>query len=231
MKHGLMTTAAAFVLLGGAALAQTTSGYQPPASPQPAAPQPAPGTTMPAMPAPGMSQTPLSEPGQSYPPPSYPPITAPQGAQSGTGVPMGMPTDEGMSGGTGARPGHEIGVGESLPRSSKSSNINGYDTHSTIAPTLPEPNVGPDANAGQLLAAANQALATHQTGMAEEAMERAETRILTRSVPQSMGDQASMNPVVQQIQQARQLLGAHDIAGAQQILNQILGSNAPALAR
>ena len=38
---------------------------------------------------------------------------------------------------TGARPGHEIGVGDSLPRSEKASNITAHDTRSAIAPTLP----------------------------------------------------------------------------------------------
>jgi hypothetical protein len=178
------------------------------------------GTGVPsqAYPQPGTPSTPqdVGQTPQTYSAPSYP-----QAAPSGGGM-----TDNGT------RPGHEIGVGESLPSSTHASNINSGDTNpaSSIAPSLPAPNVGPDANVGELLTAANQALAANQTGTAEEAMERAETLILTRSVPQSEGDQASMNPVVNQVEQARQALGAHDTAGAQQILTQVLNSNAPALA-
>jgi hypothetical protein len=173
-------------------------------------------------------------PSQAYPQPVTPATPQDTGQTppyAAPGYPQAAPSGNGMTD-NGTRPGHEIGVGESLPSSTHASNINSADTNpaSTIAPSLPEPNVGPDANVGELLTAANQALAANQTGAAEEAMERAETLILTRSVPQSEGDQASMNPVANQVEQARQALGAHDTAGAQQIITQVLNSNAPALA-
>jgi hypothetical protein len=189
----------------GAALAQVSAYPQQAMPPMPATP-------------PGMSQGTPAYPAPAYPSQNYPPQSYP--AQSYAPAPQ---SDNGTTD-NGARPGHEIGVGESLPRSPNT------NPASTIAPSLPAPNAGPDANVQELLTAANQALVTHQTGAAEEAMEQAETRILTRAVPQSMANQASMNPVVNQIEQARQMLGAHDIAGAEQIINQILGSNAPALA-
>jgi hypothetical protein len=46
---------------------------------------------------------------------------------------------------TGARPGHQPGVGESLPLSNNASNIVPGDTRSTIAPTLPASPVGDSA--------------------------------------------------------------------------------------
>jgi len=130
---------------------------------------------------------------------------------------------------TGARPGNDIGTRSSLPRSPTASNIVAGDTRSTIAPTPPEPPVGSDANVQQLLTAANQAIVTGQTGMANEALERAESNILTRSVLATQVNYASQDPVVSQIEQARFAIGNHDKAGAQQMINQILASNAPEL--
>lgn len=130
---------------------------------------------------------------------------------------------------TGARPGNEIGTRSSLPRSSKASNINAADTHSVIAPTPPEPAVGPDAGVRALLASASQSIASGQTGQGEAALEQAETQILQRSVPATQTNYTSHDPVVAQIDQARQALGDHNKAGARQIISQILASNAPEL--
>jgi hypothetical protein len=129
----------------------------------------------------------------------------------------------------GARPGNEIGTRSSLPLSPNASNITPSDTTSTIAPTPPEPAVGPDAGVSALLASANQSIASGQTGTADEALEQAETQILQRSVPQIQTDYTNNDPVVVQIGQARQALGNRDNAGATQIINQILASNAPEL--
>lgn len=142
---------------------------------------------------------------------------------------MGMSNMSNPSSATGARPGNEIGTRNSLPRSPTASNIVAGDTRSIIAPTPPEPPVGPNANVQQLLTAANAALASGQTGMADEALERAETNILTRSVLATQVNYASQDPLVSQIEQARFAIGNHDRAGAQQMINQILASNAPEL--
>lgn len=136
----------------------------------------------------------------------------------------------GTTSATGALPGNDIGTRSSLPRSPTASNIMPSDTSSTIAPTPPEPPVGDSASVQQLLMTANQAIASGQTGMANEALERAETNILTRSVLASPVNYVSSDPVVSQIQQARFALGSHDRSGAQQMINQILSSNAPELA-
>jgi hypothetical protein len=128
------------------------------------------------------------------------------------------------------RPGHVPGDGVSLPISQNDSNVMPGDTHSDIAPTPPPPGAGPDAGVGQLLMSAKQSIAANQTGTADAAMEQAETLILTRAVPQSQTDYSATDPVVGQIEQARTALGKHDNAGASQILDQVLGSNAPELA-
>lgn len=130
---------------------------------------------------------------------------------------------------TGARPGNDIGTRSSLPLSPEASNINGMDTKSTIAPTPPAPQVGPDARVATLLMSANQSLMHHQTGTADEALERAETNILQRSVIATRANDPSQDPVVAQIEQARQAIGRHDLQGAQATIQQILGSNAPEL--
>jgi hypothetical protein len=130
---------------------------------------------------------------------------------------------------TGALPGNDIGTRSSLPRSPYASNITSSDTKSTVAPTPPEPSVGPDATVQQLLMASNQAIGAGQTGTADEALEQAETQILTRTVPQTQTDYASSDPVVAQIEQARMALGSNDAAQASQVINQVLASNAPEL--
>jgi hypothetical protein len=128
------------------------------------------------------------------------------------------------------RPGHVPGVGTSYPLSPNASNITSADTSSPIAPTSPQPAVGPDASVMQLLHAASQSIASGQTGTADNALEDAETNILTRSVVQGTQSTPSSDPVVSQIEQARQALGMHDSSGAAQQINQILSSNAPELA-
>jgi len=115
---------------------------------------------------------------------------------------------------TGARMGREPGVGTSYPLSDSASNITPADTRSPIAPTLPAPDVGPDATPQQLLLAARNALAAGRTGMAQEAMERAQTRLLDRSTPFMQTNVPSTNPAVLQISAALRALGNGDRAGA-----------------
>lgn len=115
---------------------------------------------------------------------------------------------------TGARPGHEPGVGQSFPLSPNASNIANGTPESTIAPTLPEPSVGENATPQQLLMAARRALAAGRTGEAQEAMERAQTRLLDRSTPLFQTDRPSTHPGVAQISAALRALGAGDRAGA-----------------
>src|SRR5438067_4718469 len=119
-----------------------------------------------------------------------------------------------MNPATGARYGHVPGEGVSLPLSGQASNITPADTHSIIAPTLPTPPVNPNAGAEQFLNVAKQALARHKTGEAQEALERAETRRLDIDVTRNISP--NDDPMIAQIRAAREALGRHDIASADQ---------------
>ena len=121
-----------------------------------------------------------------------------------------------------ARPGNPIGEGVSLPLSNNASNISSTDTRSVIAPNLPKPPVGPDASPQSYLMAARQALAAGQTGEAQEALERAQTRALDRSVPPSQAGQPSQQPLVAQIGNALSALAGGDRQGSMQAIDAAL---------
>jgi hypothetical protein len=118
-----------------------------------------------------------------------------------------------------ARPGHEPGVGLSYPLSSNASNIGPSDTRSAIAPTLPEPGVGSGAASREFLIVARGAILAGRTGQAQEAMERAQTRLLDRSTPAFQTDRPSADPAVARISEALHALGAGDRVSAVQILD------------
>ncbi|ABI63020.1 Hypothetical protein GbCGDNIH1_2122 [Granulibacter bethesdensis CGDNIH1] len=112
----------------------------------------------------------------------------------------------------GARPGNVIGTGSSLPRSDKASNIDPANTRSTIAPSLPVPE---DANGPvALLRVALKALQQKQSGLAQESMERAQTRLLDRSVLATDTHPVDQSPVIQTINSALTALAQKDFAGA-----------------
>jgi hypothetical protein len=113
-----------------------------------------------------------------------------------------------------ARPGNDIGTGQSLPLSDKAGNIGPADTTTPYAARLPTPDVGDNAGPRAFLEAARTSLAAGRTGEAQEAMERAETRLLIRSVRPSQASMPSQEPAVQQISEARQALGMGDRSGA-----------------
>ncbi len=125
----------------------------------------------------------------------------------------------GVNPATGARPGHEPGVGESLPLSDKASNIRPADTRSDIAPTLPAPSIGATATTRDYLQAARTSLAAARTGQAQQSLEMAETRALSRSVPQGQTDVPSDSRLVSEIRDARHALGGGDSAHAIQLID------------
>ncbi|MEJ0020649.1 MAG: hypothetical protein WDN25_29695 [Acetobacteraceae bacterium] len=136
-----------------------------------------------------------------------------------TSVPLnqqGVPP--GASPTTGARPGNEIGTGMSMPMGSHASNITPNNTRSVIAPNLPSPRVGTNANPVDYLRAAQRALQSGRTGEAQQSLEMAQTRLLDRSVPQGQTDNPSDNPAVSQVSQALKALAAHDRMGAMQAI-------------
>jgi hypothetical protein len=119
---------------------------------------------------------------------------------------------------TGARPGNEVGTGMSMPMGYRASNIDHNNTHSLIAPNLPSPQVGPNANAADLLRAAQSALRAGRTGEAQQSLEMAQTRLLSRSVPMGQTNNPSDNPAVSQISQALRALSAGDRAQTMQLI-------------
>ncbi len=108
------------------------------------------------------------------------------------------------------------------PLSRSASNINSADTRSVIAPALPSAGVGPNATATDYLQAAQRALASNQTGRAQEALENAETLLLTRSVPMGATGQPAQNPAVRNINAALNSLGSHDLQGAMNLVQQTI---------
>lgn len=123
---------------------------------------------------------------------------------------------------TGARPGHDPGVGLSLPLSDRASNIGPAGTRSSIAPTLPTPAAGPEAGPRELLASARASLIAGRTGLAQQSLEMAETRLLDRSVPQGMTNYPSDSPIVAQIRDARFALGSGDSSRAILLIDQAM---------
>jgi hypothetical protein len=122
--------------------------------------------------------------------------------------------------GDGARPGNDIGTGMSLPRSDKAGNINAATTHSDLAPNLPAP-AGVDS-VHDLLMIARQALAVNQTGAAQEALERAESRALDRDIAPGTERIPDQNPQVAAIAQARDALANNNLRGAIAIVDAAL---------
>jgi hypothetical protein len=120
---------------------------------------------------------------------------------------------------TGARPGNVIGTGNSLPTSSNASNISRGDTHADIAPRLPVPAISDNADPRQFLSVARQALQRNQTGAAQEALERAETRLLDRSTSPENMNAPDQGPMIQQITDARQALSRGDKSHALQVIS------------
>jgi hypothetical protein len=116
------------------------------------------------------------------------------------------------------RPGHVPGVGESFPASDNASNITSADTRSPIAPRLPAPGIGENGSPDALLTAAQDALNAHQTGKAQEALERAETALLQRSVPADMASTPDHGPRVTQVTMARDALAKGDVMGAKKAI-------------
>ncbi len=122
------------------------------------------------------------------------------------------------------RPGHVPGVGDSYPASGAASNITPGDTRSVIAPRLPTPPGGPDGSAGGFLLDAQRALDQGQSGLAQEALERAETAMLQRSVPADQANVVNQAPDVTQVKLARDALARQDIPAAKQAIQAALAS-------
>ena len=150
-------------------------------------------------------------------------LAAPAFAQQAAPVPPGW-VPLGANPATGARPGNEIGTGMSLPTSDQAGNITPQDTASPIAARLPDPPVDDNAAIHEYLLAARNALATGRSGEAQEALERAETRALDRSVPLFQTSTPSSDPMVGRITRVLQTLGNGDRLEAMRLLEQAIAA-------
>jgi len=109
---------------------------------------------------------------------------------------------------------HQPGTGESGPASSAASNIDAADAHSAIAPHLPAPAQGDNAGPAAYLRDAQHALMRNQTGLAQQSLEMAETRLLDRSTLPSQAGTPDQSPEIREVSAALDALGRKDIAGA-----------------
>lgn len=234
MRKTLLLSAALLALAQGPALAQNSLS----STQSPPAPNSSQGTPQPSNSLPDTAGTATRSPAGTdigttrTTRPRVRPMASPGGADATGEQPMRGRMRHRMADGD-AGPVSEAGIGApptsayrggaGSPRSDRASNIAPSNTHSGIAPRLPDP-----ATAGNTpeayLAAAQRALASGRTGAAQEALERAETRLLTRSTEASAASNPADMPMVQQIGQARQALAARDIPGARSAIRAALGN-------
>lgn len=113
----------------------------------------------------------------------------------------------------------------SVQTSNVDSNITPRDTRSRIAPRLPMPSVGMNASAPEYLRAAQTALGKGQTGLAQQALEMAETRILNRSVAADEAGRPIQDPRVQAISDALHALGDGSLSRSLQTVGAALSGN------
>src|SRR5271168_2261390 len=93
--------------------------------------------------------------------------------------------------------------------------------------------VGAYSTVEQLLTAANQSIAAGNTGLANQQLAWAKTKLINRLVPSTNGPQtygAITNPVWRMINDARFALSQNDTMMAQHLITETLASNAPELA-
>ncbi|MGI4952037.1 MAG: hypothetical protein ACRYGM_09550 [Janthinobacterium lividum] len=132
-------------------------------------------------------------------------------------------TPAGAAGDEAAPPTDAYRGGAGSPFSSRASNITAGDARSEMAPRLPDPEAA--GNSPQaFLVAAQRALDRNQTGAAQEALERAETRVLTRSTEATVAGQPDNNTMTLRIGEARRALAGRNPAAARAAIAAALGN-------
>jgi hypothetical protein len=99
---------------------------------------------------------------------------------------------------------------QAQPITRPASNITRYDARSVIAPALPVPPVPSGDPPRSFLFAARDAVEKGHTGEAQEALERAETRLLDGSTPATVGAIPDRRQAVYAVSAARNVLATGD---------------------
>jgi hypothetical protein len=99
---------------------------------------------------------------------------------------------------------------QAQPITRPASNITPYDARSVIAPALPVPPVPSGDPPRSFLFAARDAVQRGHTGEAQEALERAETRLLDGSTPATVGAIPDRRQAVFAVSAARNALAKRD---------------------
>jgi len=102
------------------------------------------------------------------------------------------------------------GTALAQPVNRPASNITPYDARSVLAPSLPIPPVPSADQSSVFLTEARRAILVGRTGEAQEALERAESRLLDRDLPPQAASVPDDQPAVLAIGAARRALAAHD---------------------
>jgi hypothetical protein len=122
---------------------------------------------------------------------------------------------------------HQPGTGMSGPASNQASNIGSHDSRSPIAPHLPQPEQGENGTPEAYLRDAERALVQHKTGLAQQALEMAETRLLDRSTAPEAASMPDQRPEIAQVSYARQALGTGNVRAASAAIQMALSSARP----
>ncbi len=117
------------------------------------------------------------------------------------------------------------GMRGQVPIGNPASNIELSDTRSVIAPALPVPPVPSGSPPREFLRAAREAVRRGRSRGAQEALERAETRVLDRAVIASMGTAPDTDRIVLDIAVARRALAAHQPSVALHAIDDALRSS------
>ena len=181
------------------------------ASAQPATPAPAPtgAPNAPTETSPGMSPGNTASPTATpMTPPSNSGAMSP-GATSNGSMSNGTMSNGSMSNGT-MSPGATSNGAMSNGSMSNGSMSNG----SAMSPNASHHKMPANASAAKYLQIAQSAIDHHNKARADEALSRAETRLLTRAAPQSSATSPDESPAITAITQARQALKAGDFKQA-----------------
>lgn len=236
MRKSLFLSAAMMTLVAGGAIgpsfAQSSIGStQTPASPMSGSQMPQPANSAPAGASTSSQVAPGSATGTAVMPgakvagsaaPMRPHRSrASQSYSKRDTMPAAVASDDAMAPPTSAYRG-----GAGSPSSTRASNISAGAGRSDMAPRLPDPNAANNSPEAYL-AAAQRSLTQGKTGAAQEALERAETRILSRTTDPSMAAQHDGSMMAQNIAQARRALGNRDVRGAQAAISMALSAPVP----